>query len=515
MANVLDIVLLIGFGAWAYLMAKKKQRDEVGWAMVAAIAFFLPGYAMQEVVFPALVKHYGWSEALQGTWQKPAGFIAGSVVALAVNLYLTFLARALLAPEAPGGGEPPAGEGGPGAAGGGAAGGEGGKSPAAGPPVQQMAIAQPGAPGGAAALDPRALFARFWPVLVPLGLFLAAFLPAATEAIGRGEAIDPGKDPRFFLLVPVVGLFFWRLRGRALEGVVAAVFTLMYVPAIGWMEWRWGRGSSYYSHGYLIPLVVGWLVWMNRRRLATLEAKDDLRGTGLAVLIAGLLLLLVGAFVRAFFVQGTSLVVAAFGLVFFFYGAAISRILLFPLAFIATMIPMPMHLVEKLTFRLKIFASVLSVWLVDLLRVVGIHDNVVVRDGSYIRWETSAEAMDFIIVGDVCSGLRSLIALLAFGALFAYMAKLSLARKLLLFAAAVPISILANMWRIVTLTFIACRWGSEASHGWVHDVTGYGIFAVAFVLFFAFERVLHRFGPDAADPEPPGPQAVAQAAGRA
>jgi len=52
---------------------------------------------------------------------------------------------------------------------------------------------------------------------------------------------------------------------------------------------------------------------------------------------------------------------------------------------------------------------------------------------------------------------------------------------------------------------VASRWGSEVTHphkGWVHDATGLGIFAVAFVLFFTFERVLRRFDPGAAEVEP-------------
>jgi exosortase/archaeosortase family protein len=200
------------------------------------------------------------------------------------------------------------------------------------------------------------------------------------------------------------------------------------------------------------------------------------------------------------------------------------------------MIPLPMHMVERLTFKLKMFATMFSVWVVDALRAVRLHSYLVVQDGSYIRWEaspsvlekvkglsaemaaqgagTDAKAleslqkvldtgMDKIIIGDVCSGLRSLIALLAFGALFAYLSKMTLARRLLLFAAAVPIAVLANMWRIVTLTFIACRFGSHATHGWVHDFTGYGIFAVAFVLFFGFERFLRAFERGAGGEAPP------------
>ena len=555
-AKVLDVVLLVFFGAWAYLVARKKNRDEVGWAIVAAVAFFVPGYIVQEAVFPALMKSYGWGEAVKESWQKPSGFLVGGLCSLVVCLVVTFFRPPLPAPEkreGEGDGPPSGGKegGGDEGSGGGAeeqpeGQAEGGGAPDAGgaePPVeQQMAVATP---GGAAVgvLDPQALARRFWPVAIPLAAFVLVLIPAMGQATFGPPPENPADDPRYFLLPLVLGVFFWRLRGRPVEGVIAALFTLMYVPAIAWMQWRWGRGSSYYSHGYLIPVVVGWLIWQQRGRLAKLGARDDLRVLGLAVLLGGLAMLVGGTFLRTYSVQGVSFVVVLCGTLFFLCGRAVSKALLFPLAFTVTMIPLPMHMVERLTFKLKMFATMFSVWTMDLLRAVGLHNYLVVQDGSYIRWEASPPVleklralsaemaaagagaeemeavhkvldtgMDKIIIGDVCSGLRSLIALLAFGALFAYLSKMSMARRLLLFAAAVPISVLANMWRIVTLAFIACALGSHATHGWVHDFTGYGIFAVAFVLFFGFERVLRAFEPKEGGGASPAAGTAAQAA---
>ncbi len=103
MAKILDPIFLVVFGAWAYTVAKRKYRDEVGWAFVAALSFFLPGYIVQEAIFPKLAESLGWPE----TWQKPSGFIVGGVCALVVNLVLTFVVKPLPKPDSTASDEPP------------------------------------------------------------------------------------------------------------------------------------------------------------------------------------------------------------------------------------------------------------------------------------------------------------------------------------------------------------------------------------------------------------------------
>ncbi|MFW6108439.1 MAG: archaeosortase/exosortase family protein [bacterium] len=570
MYSVLDVICMVLVGGVAYTLAKRKNRDEIGWGIVAAVAFYVVGLASIELLAPRV--------GLVEDSAKALGYAVGLVAGAVVNVVLLFRpsleppidkgagpaggagdaaqaptqdeGEAPAEPSATGEGEAPAE---PSATGEGEAPAEPPSDaeapdtkPETPPPDHKLSAAERPEPIPRSELTPEALARRFWPVAVPLAAFLLVLVPPVGRAVFGPPPDNPAADPRFFLLAPVFGVLFWRIRGRPLEGLLAGVLVLMYGPAIAWMNWRWGRGSSYYSHGYLIPLVVAWLVWLNRHRLARLQPQADLRWLGLAGLGGGLLLLVAGAFMRTYSVQGVSLVAVLAGGVCFLFGSAIARALWFPLAFVITMVPMPMHMVDGITFKLKTFAAKASVRVVDLLRAVGLHDYLVVCQGSYLRWEPTEEVlaklpeamaekeafaeslvaqghapdsaavlevekgieemqailrdgMDEIIIGDVCSGLRSLIALLAFGALFAYLSKMSLPKRLMLFAAAVPIAVLANMWRIVTLAFIACKFGSPATHGFVHDVTGYGIFAVAFVLFFGFERLLRSIGGNGQD----------------
>ncbi len=496
LAALLDGVFLVGFGAWAYLVAKSRRRDEVGWLFIAAVAFWLPGYLTQDALFPLLAGKLGWSPEFQALWRKPSGFIVGGLCALAANLYLTLFAKALAPPQLPGE-ESAAGEG-----------------AAAPPPVEEPEAALPvsaeaAAPAQATAAAARDLHVRaegplgylalYWPTaLVVLMYFLPtldAVKPVMPDLGFKRVQFGPYPPYREIAMSLLVGVQVWLWGRRLGPSLLCALFCAAFIPAINWMEWQWSRGSSYYSHGYLVPFVALVLVWMLRERLAKLEPKGDMCRAGLVTLGIGLLVLLAGARLRVGILQGASFLVVLCGLVMFLYGRAISRALLFPLLFMVSMVPAPMFALDALTFPLKEFATAGTARVVNALHGAGLHPHRVAKEANEVTWVLPDRTKDKLTVAEACSGLKSLIALLTFGALLAHLAKLSRRHKLILFLAGIPVALLANMWRIVTLVLVAGRWGSKVAQPdrFVHDATGLGIFLVAFILFFTFERVLQRF----------------------
>ena len=96
--------------------------------------------------------------------------------------------------------------------------------------------------------------------------------------------------------------------------------------------------------------------------------------------------------------------------------------------------------------------------------------------GSYVLTPNAS-----LLVGDVCSGLRSLIALLALGALFAHLVRISSVKKGVLFVSAAPIAIAVNATRIFLLCLVAEVYGTKAATGWFHDVSGLLMFLLAFL----------------------------------
>ena len=260
---------------------------------------------------------------------------------------------------------------------------------------------------------------------------------------------------------------------------LGVILCLVYAPTGVWMWDRWSAADSYYSHGVLVPLVSGVIVYMSRRRLAAMSWSGS--AWGLSLLAIGALMQVVSAFGRIHFLSGCSLLPLLAGLVVYIAGWRVLRVLAFPIIFLFFMVPMPLMLIHKLNFSLKMFASGSAVTILD--RFMGLAIN---WEGSKVHFFGG----DVLVVDDVCSGLRSLVSLVAFAALYAYFSKVSIPKRGVLLLAAVPLAVVCNIVRITVLCLVASRYGSAAAGGWVHDVSGYAVFLVALVLLFGLEVIL-------------------------
>jgi exosortase len=262
------------------------------------------------------------------------------------------------------------------------------------------------------------------------------------------------------------------------ELTVAVLLLLVYIPTFIWMWDRWFARDSYYSHGILIPFVSAYLIWNQREELSAITPSSS--PWGLRIFLLGGTFHLFSAVFHIYFSSGFSLIVMLIGLILHFFGKDITQKVLFPILFLAFMVPLPMVLVANLSFKLKVFAAQLAAAILNNhLRIPCI------QDGSTIRMQHTQ-----VIVDDVCSGLRSLISLTALGAIFAYWIKANVFKKALVFLSTIPIAVITNAMRIVFLSSVSEIWGAQYAIGFVHDLSGLVVFALAFVLLFAVVKLL-------------------------
>lgn len=254
---------------------------------------------------------------------------------------------------------------------------------------------------------------------------------------------------------------------------------IAYIPTILWMTDRWFAKESYYGHGLLIPIVSLVIAWQKRGILKKIKPAGTM--AGLWIIMACLLVHIICATLKVYFVSGFSFVVAIYGLVLFFFGKKMTNALIFPILFLLTMIPLPLVVVGNLTVKMKLFAAQASTF---ILNHIGFS---CVRDGSIIKMPSS-----YIAVEAPCSGLRSLISLLTLGLLFSYVIKVSFIKKTMLFLSSIPIALASNILRIILLAVVNDLYGERIAMGFFHDFTGFLVFAVAFSGLYGVSQMLEQ-----------------------
>ena len=259
--------------------------------------------------------------------------------------------------------------------------------------------------------------------------------------------------------------------------IAVVVMLVAYFPTFKGMWGRWFAADSYYSHGFLIPLVSLYLVWQMKEELKKLPVQKTL--AGLVVIIAGVIIHFFATQFRVNFIAGFGTFFVFTGIVLHYFGWTIFRKVGFPVFFLIFMLPLPSVLIVKLSWQLKMMAADLATDILNHMRIPA------VQEGSLIRMRHAQ-----VVVDDVCSGLRSLISLTALGALFAYWFKGSFFKRLIIVLSTIPTAIITNTMRVVILATVSEIWGAEYIEGFIHDATGYMIFIVAFLIMYFLSRLM-------------------------
>lgn len=271
------------------------------------------------------------------------------------------------------------------------------------------------------------------------------------------------------------------LRPRAAELMLALpLLGLLYHSVIPPMINDW-RIDENYSHGFLVPVVAGWFLWRERKRL--LDAPLAPSWLGLPVIMLGLAQLVLGSVAVELFTMRSSLVTLAIGLVLYFLGSKALRIAFFPLAYLLFMVPLPATVYNSIAFPLKLLVTDVSVVILKLLNIA------VLQEGNILNFpEVTLE------VADACSGMRSLVSLGALGTAYAFMLPLRTVSRAALMLATVPIAMAANILRVIGTGLLSHYWSPQAAMGFFHEFAGLAVFIIAMLLIMGLGNMLRRIG---------------------
>jgi exosortase D (VPLPA-CTERM-specific) len=279
--------------------------------------------------------------------------------------------------------------------------------------------------------------------------------------------------------------------GRTYRWYLIAVGLLLcglYWKVVPLMAQQWYLDENY-SHGFIVPLIAGYFLYTRWSELK--ETPVTRCNAGIALVLYGIFQLMLGWLGTEYFSMRSSLVVTLAGLVLFLFGTKVFRITLLSLCYLFFMIPIPYIIYDAVAFPLKIFVTKVSV---ATLKAIGI---VVMREGNIIMFPALT-----LEVADACSGIRSLISLLALAVAYAFYVRTSPLRRLILICSAVPIAIFTNSLRVIVTGILAQHWGAKAAEGFFHEFAGMVVFALAMVMLVSLGALLKKGDDEVPDSEP-------------
>jgi exosortase len=300
---------------------------------------------------------------------------------------------------------------------------------------------------------------------------------------------------------------------------IAAALAFVYFTVLLKLGRDWWSDENY-SHGLLVPFVIGYILWHERKRLSAAQIQPQV-WLGVAGVSVSLVMLSAGVAGAELFVQRMSIVVMLASVAIYFWGFRLLRLLAVPLTLFILAIPIPQIVFNKIAFPLQLFASRCAVSAMQLF------DISVLRQGNVIElMPLGAHEPKRLAVVEACSGIRSLMTLVTLAVVFAYFTgpgrgpkgddqgphsksswfrNFAIWRALILVIAAVPIAILTNALRVSGTGVLAHYYGTRVADGFFHTFSGWVIYIAAALLLFATGWALDRFARFSASAKPVSP----------
>jgi exosortase len=264
--------------------------------------------------------------------------------------------------------------------------------------------------------------------------------------------------------------------------VLGLLLALLYDRISVKLVYDWATLPDF-SHGFLIPFFALFLLWDKRQELRSTPIVPTWAGIWLVAL--GLFELLLGVFGADLFIQRTSFMLLAAGLVWTLLGKAMLGRVKFVFFVLLLAIPLPTILFNQITFPLQLRASQFAADILPLFNVP------VLQEGNIIQ----LPAMP-LEVAQACSGIRSLLSLFTVAVIYGYFLERATWRRVVLALSAVPIAVTANVARIVGTGLCVQYWDPDKALGFFHDFQGWLMFLVSLSCLYLVHVAMRVIAPE-------------------
>lgn len=239
----------------------------------------------------------------------------------------------------------------------------------------------------------------------------------------------------------------------------------------------WSREEG--AHGPLVLFTAAWLLWRQLPEIRK-EAVPGQTWIVAVIMAVSLVLYIIG---QAFdLVTGTAAGLYGVGVAIFYskFGARALFRNWFIFFYLLFAVPPPTIWIDQLTAPLKQFVSSAATVILQPFGIPVVHEGVVIYVAQYQ-----------LLVEDACSGMNSIIGLLAISLFYIYLVRGSSWRySVLLATLAVPVAVVANILRIITLILLTYFAGDDVAQGFLHFAAGIFIFITALLLIFLLDGLI-------------------------
>lgn len=253
----------------------------------------------------------------------------------------------------------------------------------------------------------------------------------------------------------------------------------MYVPTYyGLFNGLWGTEEQ--AQGPIVFVLSLWLLYRIWPRMMEKSAGKPASTMGWVVFSIALILYVIGHALEVYIFEVGSFIWMIAAILLIKRGNNALAAAWFPLFFMLFMIPLPGTLVILITMPMKIAVSYVTELILYWAGYPIARSGVILQIGQYQ-----------LLVATACAGLQTLLTLEALGLFYLNVVHhTSVFRNVTLAILIIPISLISNVIRVMSLTLITYYYGDEAGQGFLHGFAGMVLFLSALILIVSIDALL-------------------------
>ena len=272
-------------------------------------------------------------------------------------------------------------------------------------------------------------------------------------------------------------LAFFQTRVGMMTLLATAGIVLCFWPLLVYLPHIWMGEDGYYTHGFLVPFIAGYVIYRWWPRLEKIPVKAGwLAVIPLAVLAFFLRTAFTSHFQAVLSVELIATIICCVWLVAGIRWAVATSL---PVIYLAFALPLFGSFIEVYTNPLQILSTKVAYQILGLANFQ-----------PFMAEPTVIQLNTFTLNVEVpCSGLKLFLAVSAFTAFFMMIGNLKWWGNLLMVSIIIPLCLFINGLRIALIGMVGETYGGVAGHRF-HDYSGYITLIICFFLLFKFARLI-------------------------